>query len=173
VGVGRKIMIALGLIGLSTPTHAKSSEQFGSMGLREMVFNTSPQDIGITKEKYVSDVWGLIVETGFTEGSVSLVALADGTSSLYFSNGGAHQNVQKESAKLIEAANHFYKEASRIQSHPLPKAHKVIFYFLTFDGLLAYEAEEDSLDNNKDKFSPLFYATHNVIGELRKIESKD
>lgn len=47
-----------------------------------------------------------------------------------------------------------------------------LFYFLTFEGKLAYSAPEEKLGNGNDELSSLFYAAHDVIGEIREIEQK-
>ena len=56
-------------------------------GLRDMVLGINPGDIGINP-KATGEVWGVMMETGHQAAVVSLVAIADGTVSLYFSNGG-------------------------------------------------------------------------------------
>lgn len=57
--------------------------------------------------------WGVIMETGYSEALVSLVVFAEGTTSIYFGNGGGaigageHQPVRAAGRKLlIQAAEH-------------------------------------------------------------------
>ncbi len=84
--------------------------------------------------------------------------------------GGEHENVREASVHLISAAQQFYQKAQTVTLFPKPEAGKVIFYFITFDGVRSYAALEDNLGNEKDAFSDLFFAAHNVIAELRKVE---
>ena len=147
--------------------------------LRSMVLNLNPNDIGLTKESFPYPVFALIMETGFPEGSFTLSSIADGSTSLYFSHGGGiigggeHEDVRKASAYLLSAAQHFSEEAVRVAAFPKPRAGEVIFYFITFDGVRSYTALEDDLGNEKDRLSPLFFAAHDVIAELRNIQEKN
>ena len=144
--------------------------------LRSMVLNLKPKDIGLTEENFPHPVFALVMETGFPEGSFTLSVVADGSTSLYFSSGGGiigggeHENVREASGYLLSGAQHFYKKAQKVTDFPRPEPGKVIFYFITFDGVRSYTAKEDDLGNEKDELSDLFFAAHNVITELRKIE---
>ena len=51
--------------------------------LRSQALGATAQALG-TKEQ----TFGVIMETGYPEAVVTLIALSDGTASLYFSNGG-------------------------------------------------------------------------------------
>jgi len=144
--------------------------------LRSMVLNLNPADIGINTENFPHPVYAVVMETGFPEGSFTLSALADGSTSLYYNNGGGiigggeHDNVREATGYFLSGAQHFYKEGQKVTSFPRPKAGNVIFYFISFDGVYSYVAVEDDLGNERDKLSNLFFAAHNVITELRTIE---
>ena len=144
--------------------------------LRSMVLNLKPKDIGLSKENFPHPVFALVMETGFPEGSFTLSVVADGSTSLYFSSGGGiigggeHENVRETSGYLLSGAQHFYKKAQKVTDFPRPEPGKVMFYFITFDGVRSYTAKEDDLGNDEDELSDLFFAAHNVITELRKIE---
>ena len=144
--------------------------------LRSMVLHLDPNDIGVMQENFPHAVVALVMETGFPEGSFTLSSIADGSTSLYFSNGGGiigggeHENVREASVHLISAAQQFYQKAQKVTLFPKPEAGKVIFYFITFDGVRSYTALEYDLGNEKDAFSDLFFAAHNAIAELRKAE---
>ena len=162
---------------LPAMNHANENKE-GSAGLREMVFNLKPDKIGLTKETFKHPVWGMVMETGIPEGYYTLVSLADGTTSLYFSNGGGiigggeHENVRKASGYFLTGAQHFYKKAKKVTSNPAPQNGEVNFYFLTFSGTLMYSASEEKLGNDKDELSDLFYAAHGVISELRETQEE-
>lgn len=146
--------------------------------LRNKVFNLNPSEIGLSKKSFGHPVWGMVMETGFPEGSFTLVAIADGTTSLYFSNGGGiigggeHEAVREVSGYYLTGAQHFYKKGNEVSKFPAPSNGEVKFYFLTYDGVRMYSAPEEKLGNEKDELSNLFFAAHGVISELRKIEEK-
>lgn len=171
------VMIILAVLGIVVAAMAADTTPSQmSDELRSMVINLKPKDIGITKESFPNPVYALVMETGFPEGSFTLSSVADGSTSLYFSNGvvmiggGEHVSVREASGYLLSGVQRFYKKAKKVTSFPKPEAGKVIFYFITFGGVRSYTALEDDLGNEKDELSNLFFAAHNVITELRKIE---
>ena len=170
------IAIVTGIL-LLPMSHATENDE-AIKGLREMIFNLDPNEIGITQDKLNHPVWGMVMETGFENGSFTLVTLADGTTSLYFSTGGGtigageHENVRKAVGHYLTGAQYFYKNASKVEETPRPVEGEVIFYFLTFEGKSAYSAPEEKLGNGKDELSNLFYAAHGVVSEIREIEQK-
>ncbi|MGI9318617.1 MAG: hypothetical protein ACR2QW_14910 [bacterium] len=170
------IAIVTGIL-LLPMSHATENDE-AIKGLREMIFNLDPNEIGITQDKLNHPVWGMVMETGFETGSFTLVTLADGTTSLYFSTGGGtigageHENVRKAVGHYLTGAQYFYKNASKVEETPGPVEGEVIFYFLTFEGKFAYSAPEEKLGNGNDELSNLFYAAHAVMREIREIEKK-
>lgn len=170
------IIISLGIF-FSIMTEANENKE-ASADLRNMVFNLNPNDIGLSKESFGQPVWGIVMETGFPEGSFTLITIADGTTSLYFSNGGGiigggeHEAVREASGHFLAGAQHFYEKGNKVAKYPAASDGEVKFYFLTFDGVLEYSAPEEKLGNEKDELSNLFFAAHGVISELRKIEEK-
>ncbi len=171
------ILVALLINGELTMAAETSPGQM-SDELRSMVLNLNPNEIGLTKKNFPHPVFALVMETGFPEGSFTLSSVADGSTSLYFSNGGGiigggeHDNVREASSYLLSGAQHFYDKAKKVTEFPKPETGKVIFYFVTFEGVHSYSATEDNLGNEKDELSNLFFAAHNVITELRIIDEK-
>jgi len=116
----------------------------------------------------------LLMETGYPGAVVSLVAIADGTTSLYFSNGGGvigagtHDAVRAASARLLEAAAASAEQMAPAASCPLPALGQVRFHLLTAGGIRAAEAPEQDLGHNRHPLSPLFHLAHAVIAAVRE-----
>jgi hypothetical protein len=114
------------------------------------------------------------METGYPEALFSLVVFGEGTTSIYFGNGGGvigageHAPVRAAAADLLKAANHNLSKLSPVQAPSLPHIGEVRFYFRTHSGLYAVSAEEEQLGEGKHQLSPLFYAAHNVITAVRE-----
>jgi hypothetical protein len=145
--------------------------------MRARVLALQPADIGITKATHPQYVWGILMETGAPEGgAVGLVALADGTTSLYFPpgggviKGGQHERVRSASRAFLVKANEFRNFASPASAHPLPGAGQVIFYFLSYGGVLSCSAPEVSLGEGRDRLSALFLAGRQVTSEMNQAE---
>lgn len=145
--------------------------------LCDMVFSTKPDSIGV-KLKDANEVWGVVMETGYPEAVASLVALADGTVSLYFSNGGGiiglgpHAGPHSAAQSFLAASQQFSKQVQPTKNYPLPKPSYTRFYLLTGNGVLTAEAKEDDLGNNRLPLSPLFYKGHELISEVRAVDQK-
>lgn len=147
----------------------------GSQELRRMVLTTSPRDIGVTPTKEHPRVWGVLMETGYPEAAATLVALLDGSVSLYFSNGGGmigageHASVRREAIKFISTAEPYVGDFTTTTEYPLPETGRVKFYLLTFSGILTGDFDEHLLGEGGHKLSKLFYAGHDVISAIREV----
>ena len=144
-------------------------------GLRENALSITRADAGIPSPSADSPGWGILMETGHGEVTVTLFALADGTTSLYFSNGAgviggqAHEAVRRANQEFLSQANKFLRYLKPCQSFPIPEASHTVFYVLTDSGIFTGGALEADLGYGRDPLSPLFHAGHEVISQLRLI----
>ena len=125
-----------------------------------------------------SQIISVLTETGHEQGVVTLATVADGTTSLYFSNGGGmigigeHEEPRKVSLEFLALAEKFIPNAEPVTSFPLPTKGYTSFYFNTIKGVLAATAKENDLGNNRSPFSPLFHKSHEVITQARLMDEK-
>ena len=126
----------------------------------------------------VEGIWGVVMETGYEEGAATLVALADGSASLYFSTGGGligggrHPNVATAARRLVDRAVPHRPGLSAVSEFPLPAHGDVHFYVLTTEAVLRAGAPEEALAGSDHPLSDLFFAGHVVITELRKVSEE-
>src|SRR5262245_34979877 len=115
------------------------------------------------------------METGYPAAAATLVALGDGTASLYFSSGGGvigggpQPSVNATARRLVEIAGRHLSELSPTTEFPLPGTGEVRFYILTANGVLEGSAREDDLGAGSHSLSEVFFAGHDVITGLRKV----
>ncbi|MDH3975022.1 MAG: hypothetical protein OEV42_12145 [Deltaproteobacteria bacterium] len=84
------------IIAVTLPFMLEANDKKGTFAdLRNLVFSLNPNDIGLSKESFTYPLWGIVMETGFVEGSFTLVSLADGATSLYFSNGSEKRSEKR------------------------------------------------------------------------------
>jgi hypothetical protein len=146
--------------------------------LRNQVFKINPKEVGILQNKETPNVWGILMETGYPEAVVTLVSLADGTTSLYFSNGagmiggGEHATVAQSTKFFIAAAEKYHRQMNLTESFPLPTVGRVRFYVLTFSGVLTLDVDENKLGRGKHALSPLFYSGQDVITQFRVVQEQ-
>lgn len=166
------LIFILGILPATAQTPDTAHAQ-ATADLRAMVLRLTPEEVGLSEDTSAGPVWGLVMETGMEGGYYTLVALADGTTSLYFSNGGGilgggeHAPVREAGDELLTTANQFLESAAPASSTPPPAQGQTTFYFLTFDGIRSYTAPEEELGYQRDRLSPVFHAAHAVIAELR------
>ena len=152
----------------------KAKDEEAVRALREQVFRVEPQELGLTPTTARPHVWGVLMETGYPEAVVTLVAIADGTTSLYFSNGGGilgageHESVRAASEMLLEVAEAHLGSFSAAATPKIPQVGRVRFHVRTFAGTLTAEAGEEDLGEDRHVLSPVFYAAHEVIGAIRE-----
>jgi hypothetical protein len=141
--------------------------------LRDTLLSMSPSRLGVFPSEALPNVWGVLMETGYSPAVVTLVSLADGTTSLCFGSGGGvigaekHTTVRQATAAFIAAAEHHRNKLAPTESFPLPDVDRVRFYVLTFTGTLTAEAGERELGKRIHELSALFYAGHDVITQIR------
>ena len=149
------------------------AEIYSSM--REQVLKLSDKDIAELKGK---PVWAVLMETGHDGAAVTVVAVAEGTASLYFSNGGGiiglgeHANVRPAALSLVKGAEPQLKHMKKAEKFPVPKPGETFFYVVTPKGVFTYSAKEDDLGNKRDKLFPLFYEGHELITQMRIADEK-
>lgn len=139
--------------------------------LRSQALGAAAKTLGSKEQTF-----GVIMETGYPEAVVTLVALADGTASLYFSSGGGmiglgqHERPAVAARSLISFADHNLKQLTPAADTPMPRPGHTRFYVLTQRGTLTAEAEEMELGENRHVLSPLFYSAQELITEMRNVE---
>ncbi len=145
-------------------------------GLREQLLGLDPAQIGLSREGGCGEVWGMLVETGRPKAVVTVVAIADGTVSLYTSTGGAVmglggiEDVRLAGEALLQAAPRFLALCQPTTEYPLPRLGHFRFYLLTFDGVFTAEAQEDDLAENREPLSELFWQAQELITQIRLAE---
>jgi hypothetical protein len=114
------------------------------------------------------------METGYPEAVVTLLATADGTTSLYFSNGGGiigagqHASVRSTASTLLHLAAQHASCMAETDEFPLPTEGRVRFYLITSGRVLTAEAAELDLGYHRATLSPVFHQAHAVIAAIRE-----
>jgi hypothetical protein len=145
--------------------------------LRSQVLAAEHGSVGV-KLKRPGEVFGVLMEMGYPDAAVTLVAIADGTVSIYFSNGGGiiglgpYPGPERAARALITESQKFVKQAQPAADFPLPQQSRTRFYLLTGGGVLTAEAGTDDLGRRRHALSPLFHKGQDLITEIRKVDEQ-
>jgi hypothetical protein len=141
--------------------------------LRSKIFETGPARVGIESSSEMPNVWGVLTEFWISENMVTLMSLADGTTSLYFSNGGGmigggdHPNISFASRELVRVAEDYVDSMTLTEEFPLPNEDRLIFYVLTYSGVFKADLNHDRILNGHSKYRGLFNQANEVITQMR------
>jgi len=136
--------------------------------LRSGVLAVRPAEIGLTPAE-CPKVWGLLLELGYPEVVVSLVALADGSVSIYSTEGngvigcGLHPEVRAAACKALNIAQNMAHCGKPTTDFPLPTNDQVYFYLLTPQGVCAAHAGRVELEEGQIELAELYYAAMGLI----------
>lgn len=144
------------------------------VGLREQALAVGPEQLA---GEPAGRIYALLMETGYPEAVATLVGLADGTTSMYFSNGGGiigggqHERVAAATLRWLDLGERFVDDFVPVVSTPeLPGVGVTQFVAITSGGRASLSAAEDDLGEQRHHASPLFHAAHDVITELRMVD---
>jgi hypothetical protein len=143
-------------------------------GLRQQALTVEASQLDAAPSAERPRVFGVLMETGYPEAVATLVVFADGTTSLYFSNGGgvigagSHEAVQIANETFLRTAEDYVADMTAAADTPPPDVGRVRFYVRTFTGTLGAEADEEDLGEDRHRLSPLFHAGHAVITAVRE-----
>ncbi|MEL7538343.1 MAG: hypothetical protein AAFZ58_02880 [Pseudomonadota bacterium] len=140
-------------------------------GLREQVFALSTETMEAR-----DGVFALLMETGYAEAVVAVLAAADGSASLYFSNGGGiigageYEQVREvvfETSTLIRAHADAFET---VDVHPLPTPGQTRFFVVADRGVLSAAVQQATLVADQHALAPLFHQVHKLIAFIRAAE---
>ncbi len=115
----------------------------------------------------------LLMEIGYDDAAVTILAFSDGTASMYFSHGGGligageYEPVREVVFETLSAVGRSLESLDHTDAFPLPDPGRTRFYAVTDNGVLTAEASEESLGNDEHELSPLFFQVHKLIAAMR------
>ena len=142
------------------------------------MLSLDPATVGLHPSAELSQVWGVLMEMGFPDGAATIVSLADGTTSLYTSEGGGVIG-GGEHAPVVAASRRFLAEAEATETGlspaesvdvQLPPAGIVSFVVLGYSGTQVGAADDQELASMRHPLSRLYAAGQDVITALREAE---
>jgi hypothetical protein len=144
--------------------------------LRDLILRGDPFARGWAPTAELPHVWGTLVEVGLPDGPATLVALVDGTTSLYLGNGGATIGAG-EAAPVATASRHLLVAVESALAHvrptwefPVPDRGQVRVVALTYAGPMGAAALEADLGAGEGPLAPVYAASSTVLDEIQRLE---
>jgi hypothetical protein len=167
------VVAALGLP-LRAGAQSRTSPDEAGKQLRQMILGTKATDLGLKPTPAFPRVFGAIMDWPVGDQIATVVALSDGTASLYTTStfgiigGQAHETVRAAGKRFIETAERHYDEATLAVSYPYPAADQIAFYLLCYDGVRVVTAALTPTQAGTSRHVPLFIAAQEVLTQLRR-----
>jgi len=138
-----------------------------------MALSVRPEPLGV--EVGVDEPYVVLMEFMVGEHSMTLVAVLDGSASMYYSTGGGnigggkHESIRNAAQEMISIAGSLLDEMHVAYEFPLPSPGSVTFYVVTPSYTYTAVDDELALGHGRRPLSPLFFAGHSVISEYREV----
>jgi hypothetical protein len=142
-------------------------------GLRSMALGLDPESLSVPDGEQWSGAAVAAMELGLGSGTAMIVAIADGTVSMYVSSGGGVIG-SGEHAAVRNAADHFRTVVAESRDllqvsgePPHPVAGQVRFHARKLDGAFSAGAPEALLRTGRHPLAPLYAAGQDLLTEIR------
>ncbi len=143
------------------------------LGLRNKMLHGSRAEFGLPPGARQNDPWGVLMDWGVEKGTVTVVAVSDGSASVYFSSGGGfiggkgQEPIRKAAQHAAEVARALQPSMRTSTSQPLPQRGRVVFYLLTDAGVFTADTTEQELNSTDHPLRKLGDAMQEVITQYR------
>lgn len=153
-------------------------------GLRQLALTGSRSKLGLAPTSSRTEPWGVMMDWGMQKGTATVLAMSDGSASVYFSTGGGYiggkgqEPIRIAAERAVDAAKLVQLPQSPTTTFPIPEQHGVFFYLLTDAGVFMFRTSEQELNSNEHPLRKLGDNMQGVItqyrlwDERRKSESK-
>jgi hypothetical protein len=141
--------------------------------LRNMMLQGSREKFSLPATSKRTEPWGIVMDWGVENGTATVVAMSDGSASVYFSSGGGWMGgkgiepVRLAAQKAVEIARVVELPRDPTTNYPLPETHGVYFYFLTDAGVFICRTTEQDLNSRSHPLRQTGDAMQQVISQFR------
>ncbi|HLZ41521.1 MAG TPA: hypothetical protein VKQ11_11185 [Candidatus Sulfotelmatobacter sp.] len=143
------------------------------LGLRNTMLQGSRSKFSLAATAKPIEPWGVLMDWGVTNGTATVVAMSDGSASVYFSSGGGYiggigqEPIRRAAQKALDVARAVQLPSQPTTAYPLPEQHGVFFYFLTDAGVFMLRTSEQELNSSGHPLRKVGDAMQDVITQYR------
>jgi hypothetical protein len=162
----------------SVPRQGHAAKAY--MGLRSMVLDGTRANFGLGPGASPTEPFAVVMDWGDAQGATTVIAVADGSASVYHSNGTGsigggqtHEAIRNAALKAVELARAAQASMQRSTDFPVAGRGQVSFYVVTDAGVFGATAAQENLSGNRSPFSALGAAAQDIVAEYRRVEQKN
>ena len=157
-----------------SPTRVNSGNAYA--GLRSMVLEGTRANFGLGPGASPKQPFAVVTDWGDAQGATTIIAVADGSASVYPSSGAAsigggqsHESIRNAALKTVELASAVQPLMHATTEFPLAPRGQVSFYVVTDSGVFTATASQEDLSGNRSPFSALGAGAQNIVAEYRRL----
>ena len=149
-----------------------------AMAHLRLMMMTAPADLGLKPTREYPRVCGVLMDWPIQTTTVTVVSLSTGDASIYTTGtfgvlgGIGNEAVRNAARNFVKVAETHYDDSAPTKDYPYPKAGRVRFYLVCYDGVRVIDADLDSVSAGKDKCSDLYVEGQGVVTALRILTQK-
>jgi len=155
---------------------AKKTNNYSA--LRSQILNWKCPQVGSSTADTPGNPCAVVMDWAVTSGVATVVAVSDGSASIYYSSGGGSIGGGYARPVIRDAALHAVSIGSKLldnmqltDNFPLPESGGVIFYIVTERGVFTAKASVELLSTNRHPLSELGNSMQTIITEYRMLET--
>jgi len=144
-------------------------------GLREQVIKLDKPPLLTGPDGRPFATWGVLMELGLADGTITVVSIGDGTTSLYTSSGGGvlaagqRPGPATASRNLVISVERQLDDFAPVVDVPLPKPGIVAFVALTHEGPRLVESTPREMNATEHPLHGLWISANAVLNEVRLV----
>jgi len=145
--------------------------------LRGQILSMSAATLGLQADAEFPDIWGVVVDFSIGEAIATVVALRDGTASLYTTGsfgmvgGERYLAVRHAAVTCVKASAEIWREHRGAfasgDALAYPQAGEMGFHLLGYEGVESVRVAEDDVYARAHLLTPIFAYAQGVLTQLR------
>ena len=145
-------------------------------GLRNLVLEGNRANFGLGPGSSTTQPFAVVTDFGSAGGATTIVAVADGSASVYLGDGGgfigggqSHASIRNAALKAVDLAAAAQPLMHATSQYPLATPGQVTFYAVTDAGVFAASVSQDDLAGNRGPYAALAAAAQSILTEYRRL----
>jgi hypothetical protein len=183
------LVVAVGLFRSKAVAQQKSSTVFVPtpegkemstyLGMRNLALTVSAAKTGKPFPAKPNEPLAVLMDIPTSTRTATIVAYADGTASIYTSNGGGYMGgsqkypaIREAAVKMLAAGRQAQAKMQITRQFPLPDQREIAFYVVTESGVYTARVPQDEFRKSTHPLAELYAASQEVITQYRLNVSK-